>query len=391
VERRVRIGKILALEVVISVDRSSRGQQSAKSGSERRLPKEQGQDADASRDATVASNGFGNDAAEVRTKAPRSAVRSPRTIAPQPEPPTGTDETAVPGHTDAWGLSPQSYESPGRSLRTHWKVATLIVALAVVAGIAVIAVKTPTYTAETRLIVGKTVNLNNIAATPGLSVAGTELAVTYSRLLSTPSVITDAEKQAGSAGAGGSVAASPIPQSPIIRVEGTGQSAAIAMAQANAGAKALIKAVGDVNAAQQAFVDDLLRKYEEASLRIVQDQRDLDRATTQLRNNPTNAQFEEEVAKAQTKLDTDVLVRNNLSTQYDETASPEQVNAQIIQQLGPAEDTGNDRKSVAMMVLLVAVVVGALGALAITVLIDKRKSRGSPVSGRPALDAAPSE
>lgn len=398
------------MEVVISVDRSSGGQQPGKSSSAR-LPKERDQDAGESRSAAVASNGDRNVAAEVRTNPRRSGVRPPRasagadvatdrdgaatetdarTMVHESPASDGTEE-AVTGDRDPWDLHPQVYESPGRSLRNHWKLATVFVALALLVGLAVVAVKTPTYTAETRLIVGKTVNLNNIAATPGLSVAGTELAVTYSRLLATPSVMADAEKRAGSAGAGGSVAASPIPQSPIIRVEGSGKSSGAAVAQANAGAKALVKAVGDVNAAQQAFVDDLLRKYREASGRIIQDQRDLDRANAQLTNNPTNAQFQEEVSKAQTKLDTDVLVRNNLSTQYDETASPEQVNAQIIQQLGSAQDTGNDRKSFAMIVLLVAFVVGALWALAITVLIDKRGSRAAAVPSLPVLDATPTE
>ena len=294
------------------------------------------------------------------------------TIALPPAEPTGTDE-GVSGNGDPWDLSPKVYESPGRSLRNHWKLAALFMVLALLAGLAVAAVRTPTHTAETRLIVGKTVNLNNLAATPGLSVAGTELAVTYSRLLATPSVIADAEKRAGSAGAGGSVAASPVPQSPIIRVEGTGPSAAIAVAQANAGANALIKAVGDVNAAQQSFVDDVLKKYQEASGRVNQDKADLQRAQTQSTNNPTNAQFQEETSKAQTKLDTDTLVLNNLATQYGETASPEQVNAQIIQKLGSAQDTGNDRRSIAEMALLIAVVVGGLWALGIAVLIDKRE------------------
>jgi capsular polysaccharide biosynthesis protein len=407
----------LALEVVISVQRGSDGQPARKPASEtgRRGDRHGGSQA-ASRETDVDSNGDATRHDEVdgdlhevdvnwtdgigsRTgeeeRDPESTEASDTSMVQleheAPIAATDTDAGPADGAGDAWDLTPQTYESPWRSLQHHWKLAALIVALTALAGFAVAVAKTPTSTAETRLIVGKTVNLNNLSATPGLSVAGAELAVTYSRLLDTPAVMADAAKRAGAAGSGGSVAASPIPQSPIIRVEGTGASASTAVAQANAGAKALIKAVGDVNAAQQSFVDHLLKQYQETGAQLIQDQQDLDTAMAQRAANPTNTQLQQEVVKAQTQFDRDTLVHNNLATQYNETASPEQVNAQIIQQLGPAEDTGNDRKSFLAMALLVAVVVGGLLALGVAVLIDKRGRRKSGDASRPALPAAPDE
>jgi capsular polysaccharide biosynthesis protein len=287
-----------------------------------------------------------------------------------------------------WDLTPRPYESPGRSVRHHWRLAALVVSLTVLLALALGVVKKPVYSAESRLIVGKTVQLNNLAATPGLSVAGAELAVTYSRLLSTPAVLADAQKRAGAAGSGGSVSASPIPQSPIIRVEGTGTSAAMAAAQANAGAKALVKAVDDVNAAQKTLSNNLLEQYKKADASLINDTRDLADKQQQLATQPTNTLLRDQVTSAQTKVDSDTLALTNLGEQYKASATPAQVNEQIVQRLGTVTDAGNNRKTFLTMALLVALVVGSLLALGLAVLLDKRGARGQTRDGGPPRAAA---
>ena len=242
--------------------------------------------------------------------------------------------------------------------------------LGVIAGF----VRSPTYTAETRLIVGKAVQLNNLAATPGLSAASTDLAVTYSRLLSTPSVYANAQKRAGSAGVGGGVSATPIAQSPVVRVEGTGTTPEMASAQANAGAEAIVKAVNEVNAAQDAFSKDLLKRYQTADAQLVKDTRSLQLLQQQLAANPENTLLQDQVVTAQTQVDSDTLRLNTLATQYQASISPQDVDTQIVQQLGKAVDTGNNRKTSMEIGAIVGLVVGGLLALGVTMMIDRRSS-----------------
>ena len=81
------------------------------------------------------------------------------------------------------------YESPGRSARNHWQLITVFCLLGVLLGAAFAFVRPPTYTAEPRLVVGKTAQLSNLASVPGLDAAGESLASSYSRLVSTDEVL----------------------------------------------------------------------------------------------------------------------------------------------------------------------------------------------------------
>ena len=105
------------------------------------------------------------------------------------------------------------YESPGRSAKNHWQLITVFCLLGVLLGAAFAFVKSPTYNAEMRLVVGKTAQLSNLASVPGLDAAGQSLASSYSRLVDTDEVQAATAKKMGGA-LNGSVSASPIPESP---------------------------------------------------------------------------------------------------------------------------------------------------------------------------------
>src|SRR5439155_19556191 len=100
--------------------------------------------------------------------------------------------------------------------------------------------KEPVHTAEARLLVG---GFDAQAqAIPGFVSAAQSLASTYARLVGTPAiadgVLADLKLPKGSAN--GHISATSVPQSSIIRVEGTGKNRAEALRYAQAAADGLL-------------------------------------------------------------------------------------------------------------------------------------------------------
>jgi capsular polysaccharide biosynthesis protein len=289
-------------------------------------------------------------------------------------------------------IEPGHYESPGGSARRHWRVVALSMALALIVAVVIALARTPVYTAESRLIVGRTTELDNLAATPGLTVAGQDLAVSYSRLVATPSVIEAIAKRLGGS-VGGSVSASPIPQSPIIRIQGSAAEPGRAIEIANAGARTLVEQVNKINAAQKTLGDDLIKEYQAADVQLIRDTQALQTLQTQVTQagaSVTEA-LRQQVITAQTQVDTDQLRLKSLETDYQSTLTPAQLNQQIVQRVGSASTTTNDRSSHLKIVVLVGLVVGLLVGIGIAVLIDKRHqpptARSAPAASRSARRA----
>jgi uncharacterized protein involved in exopolysaccharide biosynthesis len=276
------------------------------------------------------------------------------------------------------------------SVRRHWRLAAAVVAVAIMLGALASLVRPPRYTSEARLIVGKTSQLDNLAATPGLAVAGQELAAAYSRLLATASVQADIAKRLGGP-IRGAVSGSPIAESPIIQVRATSSSANDARAIANAGARALVKAVNGINAAQKTLGDDLLAEYQTADAQQLKDSarlQDLQRQVTQAGAAATDAQ-RQQVIDAQTQVDADNLKLRALESDFQSALTPAQLNQQIVQPVGAAGSATNDRTKFLEMALVVAIVAGALVGLGAAVLVDWRLGGTATSQLVPEGDDAP--
>jgi capsular polysaccharide biosynthesis protein len=277
-------------------------------------------------------------------------------------------------------MPPAPYVSPGVSARQHWRMILLIILVALLIATAAAFVRSPTYTAEARLIVGKTTQLDNLAATPGLSVAGQELAASYSRLMSTPSVQNDVARRLGGSLVG-EVTATPIPQSPIIRVDGTAASGDRAKAVANAGARALIQAVDRVNTAQQALNDKLLQQYQTADTQLLRDTQTLQALQAQLAQASASASegLRQQVLTAQTQVDTDNLRLRAIENDFQSAHTPGQLDQQVVQRLGAAGGATSDRDTFLEMALIGGLVAGILVGVLLSVALDRRA--GSAASG----------
>ena len=128
-------------------------------------------------------------------------------------------------------------------------VAAVGVSLGLVFGL----LRPPVYRAEAKLVVGKSIQLDNLAATPGLALASQQLASDYSRLVSTHTVVDETARRLGRqpGDVGGRMSASPVPQSPVESfLEAHAADTTDAVAIANAGAGALVHTVNSLNQKQ---------------------------------------------------------------------------------------------------------------------------------------------
>lgn len=270
------------------------------------------------------------------------------------------------------------YVSPGRSARNHWQLIVVFTMLGVLLGAAFGFVRKPTYTAESRLVVGKTAQLSNLASIPGLDAAGQSLAASYSRLVTTDAVLNDAAKRLGGS-IDGSLSASPIPLSPVVLVEASAKSRDQAVALAKAGSAALVDAVDTLNQQQSKATDDLLKQYQDADRTLIAAQINVNSLRGQYAAQlnagagaTTLDDLQTKVNVAQTEVDAAQVKKDALAATYSGVFSPTALNSQVLQRVGTAAATGNNRKSTLEIGVLIGLVVGGLLGLGLAVWIDLR-------------------
>ncbi len=282
-----------------------------------------------------------------------------------------------------WFPSGRPFESLGQSARNHWQFVAACTLIGLLLGAAFGFFKTPNYTAQSRLFVGKTAQLSNLASIPGLDLAGQSLAASYSRLATTDEVLSATAKALGGT-IDGTLSASPIPQSPIVLVEGTSTSSDRALAITKAASKALVAAVDRLNEDHNKSADALLKQYEAADLALVAAQVQLQDLKTQLaqaqaagRAAAALSDLQQQVNAAQTVVDGNQVKVTALSDAYSGVFNPTAINTQVLQVIGPPIATGSDRKSTLEMGLLVGLVAGSLFGLGLAALIDLRARRAA--------------
>jgi capsular polysaccharide biosynthesis protein len=127
------------------------------------------------------------------------------------------------------------------AVRRHWFVAIFPIALFVAAAVVLATHRTPRYTATASLSVGH-VYVSDPSGIPTIIDATQSLAATYSRAIASSAVTQNTRRilrrEKASAVSGG-LAATPIPQSQLIKVTAQSSNARGAVALANAGALAL--------------------------------------------------------------------------------------------------------------------------------------------------------
>ncbi|MGH9106895.1 MAG: hypothetical protein ACRDZX_13910 [Acidimicrobiales bacterium] len=298
------------------------------------------------------------------------------------------------------GLGPYAVEEPGfqsigRSALRHPVVVAVCALLGLVIG-AVIAYAQPvTYTAQAKLMVGRTAGLAEDMV-PGLAAAVDGLASDYARLATTSRVKALVKADLGTS-LPGKFSASPVPNSSVIDVDGSASNKADALVLANAAADALrsvvVKATNDTHAQLKPVISAYSKAdtlYETATARASVYQNQLNSLMGKVATQPgitpvqqaTEAALEREIATAQTEADVAKMQANAYMNTYNSDLPPLQADEEMIQRVGTAVPTGSNRAPYMEVGVLGGVVGGLVFGLAAVSWADSRR-------GRRRLDAYP--
>jgi capsular polysaccharide biosynthesis protein len=243
--------------------------------------------------------------------------------------------------------TPPPTVSVARAMLWNWWVVVLSVVVFVGAGAAYALLRTPTYTATARLAVGR-IDITSPGALSGYALATEALATGYSRTATALAVARPVSAKTGIPvkEVQSHVTATPIPESPVFKVEGTAPNADQAIALANATGHALIRYAARLNQ-DNPDSERLFHLYEVA----VRDRK--------------LAGHEERAAAS--------LRAEALSKAYTQSLQS-QVSTQLIQVISPATEASSDRRSMFMILAFIGLVAGLLVGGAIAFLRESRLS-----------------
>jgi uncharacterized protein involved in exopolysaccharide biosynthesis len=244
-----------------------------------------------------------------------------------------------------------------RAARRHWFVALLPVLLFVGGAVALGLKRPPRYKATASLSVGH-VYVANPAGIATIIDATQALAAVYSRAIHSGEVLQDTRHRLGEGSSvAGSFNATPLPNSPLIKVTAESSSARSAVTLANASADALTvyvnKQVRDNSASST-----LAQRYRVASLDYRQALDERDRLNRRYERDQTRANKAAR-NRAQAAADTALLRREALQASYQQAVQGG-TSSVSVESFSRASGATSDRKS--MMQILVFV--GLLGGLA---------------------------
>jgi hypothetical protein len=234
-------------------------------------------------------------------------------------------------------------------------IAPVLVLVVVAAAIA--AVRGPTYTSDAQLNVGG-VNLTT-QSIPGYSVAVAQLAVAYSRSIYATPLVNKVAKQVGSSPSDvvHNMYATPVEQAPVVRIRATGSSPSQAQRLANATADALVSYAVTLSR-NNPDAPRLLRQFVEdtKTLRVA------------------NADAARGKKGAQTRADVALLLQRTDALLYQQSVGGNAATS-LVQKLAPASIATSDRGSVFQVLLLSAVIAGALIGVGLAIAQAHTQSR----------------
>lgn len=258
------------------------------------------------------------------------------------------------------------------ALRRHWLVAILIVVVVGAMGAGVAMLKPNVYTAESRLAVGA--GEMSTLAIPGFPTASRDLASNYARWVTLQGV-------GGTAAPPGtlSLAASPIPDSNVLRIEAKAENPDIALAAAGAAGKALVAEVLKVKTDNDPKA--LLDQVGQSSPALARAQAEVTRAHDQYRTafsmDPGGSARVRAALEAYVKAETQRqkldAQRGALLERYRRVVSQRTTEADL-RLIGPgAAVVGHDRNSRIQRYLLLGLVAGSLLAAAAAYALERRR------------------
>jgi hypothetical protein len=244
--------------------------------------------------------------------------------------------------------------SPFQAVLRHPFVTVLTIVVFVAGAFAFATLREPSWTSEARLSVGELSPSTDSA--PGIVEANQQLASAYSRAASADDVLTPVSLELGltKAAVQKRLSASPIPESPVITVKGTGSSAREAVSIAQVGTSALVRYIrrlGNRNPEAERLLGDL----------------------TEARRAVAEAQRNAVVGAANPDLDEAKLRVKSLEAQYLDTT--QRAGATPITELNPAETASSDRERIMKLALVAGALAGLTVGAALATLREVRVRR----------------
>lgn len=260
------------------------------------------------------------------------------------------------------------------SARRHRVLATLPIILLVGAAVFFGLARGPSYSAESRLIVGR-LDISAPGALAGFQEATQSLAAAYSRAIVADAVVDPVSKQLriDTTSVRDQTSATPIQNANVFKIDATGPDARTAVSLANAMTTSLIRYVLRLNRTNP-DAPRLLAQFRSAALRYeraLRTQQRLDSRATR-----TGSLGDQQAAnQARVSTQQALLERETFRTGY-QTSQEGQSSSSQIQVLAPAARASNDRTTVLEELILAGLVAGILvGLAAATLRENSRRAR----------------
>jgi capsular polysaccharide biosynthesis protein len=267
--------------------------------------------------------------------------------------------------------------SPLQAVARHPLIALLPVILLIGAAIAVSTQRKPTYSAESRVAIGSFSPSEQSA--PGAAYAGTQFASAYSRAITAEDVVRPVARETHLAPAQVSarLSATPVPDSPFLRIQATGPTAQSAEALASAATGALTEYVRR-SGATNAQATRLLQRFHDAQAKAESAATAASRAKKDVDQSPNDASARNRLEKAQTNVETTSLKARGLRAAYLEQAQSS-TSGIPVRVLNDADSATSDAEQKLRLILTVAAAAGiALGVALATAVASRRWRRELP-------------
>lgn len=267
--------------------------------------------------------------------------------------------TTAPGNWPDVSAPPEVIWTPvsvGTAVLWHWLTAAIPVILLTGLAVAVGLLRTPTYTATSSVTVSQTAGAGGLI---GFADASASLAAGYSRAIAAPAVAGPVGRKLGlsTQSVQSRVTASPIPASPILKIEAVADTASESIRLANQASRSLIRYVDRLsNSDSQA--KSLLDEFQQASSR-------LSRLDAHLRSLKNSGAESSEISRATARRDTVQLEAQAAASAYQQNREGQPA-ASPLQLLSPANQASSDRVSKLELLVLAGLIGGLIvgGALA---------------------------
>ena len=273
------------------------------------------------------------------------------------------------------GVMRTSRVTPSAAVMTRPFLVLLPVIVFLIPSVLITMVSKPTYTSEARILVaGFDVQA---AAIPGFVEASRNLAETYARLVETDVVLKPMARKldVSTGNLGGSVSASAIPDSAIIRIEGHAHNAARAQRLATAAADALSTFANSLGADSAQRLSD----YKKASTELAQAKVRQQQAQAALRNDSSST-AQQRAIQADTDVAAAQLAQSRAEAAYRDSGSV----GDSVKLIGPAGKAYSDRKSKLQLAIAAPVLLGLVAGTALATVVVNRRWRPVALRNEPS-------